>query len=68
MSVKEIGEGIDLENSKRGVDPERMRARAQISGGIFQIKPITGQGDDNPGDLELFLIPNSGDLLSWQTI
>jgi hypothetical protein len=68
LSGKENGEGIGLENSKRGVDPERMRERAKISGGRFQIKPIIGQGDDNPGDLELFLIPNSGDLLSWQII
>ena len=57
-----------MENARGGLSSKRCEERGKDSEGKFQIKPIIGQGDDNPGALELFLTPNRVDLLSWQII
>jgi len=44
LTIRDNGQGFDVENAKKGLGLESMRERVELSGGEFQIESVIGQG------------------------
>jgi signal transduction histidine kinase len=44
LTIRDNGQGFDVENAKNGLGLESMRERVELSGGEFQIESTIGQG------------------------
>ena len=44
LTIRDNGQGFDLEKARKGLGLESMRERVELSGGEFQIESTIGQG------------------------
>ena len=55
LTIKDNGQGFDLNTVKKGLGLSTMRERTELSGGSFVLETAAEKGDDCPADMDLMI-------------